>query len=315
MPQSGDELTPFKCNYSFGPFAFSSNLELPELPALGQATGIPVSVMLGRAPLAVEAPTFQGEICSTSRSEFLLRIPEVARYYVRNGAEIIVEPEAGASPLDVRGYLLSNVFAVLCHQRRLLPLHASAVRMGDGVVAFLGNSGAGKSTLAAFLARAGNPLVADDLCLLDPEAPAAERVLPVAPWLKLWRSSLEALGQGTDGLVQTFSDEDKFRVPTGGAGLDVTRVAENVRLPLRAVVVLERGQGGVKLLPLNPVNAIAQMMRFTYQAYLLGWLGLQEEHFSSCGKGLAGASAYTCERAWTFESLPTTMERLREEFE
>jgi hypothetical protein len=191
--------------------------------------------------------------------------------------------------------------------------------MGGGVIAFLGASGAGKSTLAAFLAQADYPLVADDICLLDPAAPAEARVLPVAPWLKLWRGSLEALGHSANGLTQTFSDEDKFRVPMAHpmASASMPAAVEPGRLPLRAVVVLDRREAGsgVELATLKPVQAITQMMKFTYQAYLLDWLGLRGEHFASCGKGLEGATAYICVRDWGFDSLPAVVDRLRAEFE
>jgi hypothetical protein len=317
-----------------GPFAFFSAIELPELrPESADALrrGIPVHILLGETPSSIRSATFRGEFCTASASEFLMQIPEVGSYYVRNGAEVTVQPHPGVSLVDVRGFLLGNVFAVLCHQRRLLPLHASAVRIGDGVVAFLGASGAGKSTLAGYLSQAGYALVADDICLLDPGAAPEERVLPVAPWLKLWRASLEALGHDADGLTQTFTDEDKFRLPLNrppsrpredaGDALPLTAlplVVQDDRLPLRAVVVLARHEAGsdnkVMLIPLTPVQAIGQMMKFTYQAFLLDWLGLRGEHFASCGKALEGAKAYNCERSWGFEELPEILDRLRQEF-
>ena len=324
MPQSGEEKVPRLVTYRLGPFALFSSMDLPELPRqlnVAGAPGIPVRVVWGTVPSAILDPAFQGEYTSASASEFLVRIPEVGRYYVRNGEEIIIEPYPGAPPLDVRGFLFGNIFAVLCHQRRLLPLHASAVRMGHGVVAFLGASGAGKSTLAGFLTQAGYPLVADDICLLDPGAPVESRVLPVAPWLKLWRGSLEALGHGTDGLAQTFTDEDKFRLPVGRPG---SGAAEESKLPvllddslsLRAVVVLERAAGtGVTLTPLKPLQAIGQMMKYTYQSFLLDWLGLRGEHFAHCGKGLEGVQGFTCARSWGFEDLPQVLEVLKAEFE
>ena len=323
MPQSGEGLLPRLVPYRMGPFAFFSPIDLPELPhAVSDASshGIPVEILFGPVPGSIPAATFQSEFCTASASEFLLTVPDIARYYIRDGNSITIQPFPGAAPLDVRGFLLGNVFAILCHQRRLLPLHASAVRIGDGVVAFVGASGAGKSTLAAYLSQANYPLVADDICLLDPAALFVRRVLPVAPWLKLWRASLEALGQGTEGLTQTFTEEDKFRFPVGrqlpGTNEAMPAVSQDDRLPLRAVIVLERSsEPGARLTALAPVQAIGQMMKFTYQAFLLDWLGLRGEHFASCGKGLEGAKAYACERQWGFDSLPAVLDCLREEFD
>src|SRR6185437_15564144 len=109
-----------------------------------------------------------------------------------------------------RSYLMGSLFAVLCHQRGLLPLHASAVATGEGAIAFLGSSGAGKSSLAAFLARAGYRVLADDICVIDPTASRYRRVLPVAPWLKLWSATLDAMGEPSSGLPLVFSADEKY---------------------------------------------------------------------------------------------------------
>ena len=266
-----------------------------------------VTVTEDFVPAAIRSPTFETERCSASRSEFLLSLPGIARYYIRDGSEVVVQPEPGGDALDIRGYLLGNIFAVLCHQRRLLPLHASAVRMGDGVVAFLADSGMGKSTLAAFLGSQGYSLVADDICLLDPDASPDERVIPVAPWLKLWRNSLEALGKGEEGLTRTFHDEDKFRLPTTGYA-----AVQSGRLPLHALIVLENKSdaAGITLTALSPVQTVVEAMRFTYQQYLLEWLGVKEEHFTLCGRAIGLAKGYMCSRPWGFAHLPLLMEEL-----
>jgi hypothetical protein len=297
--------------YDFGPFSLSSDIQLPELPP-SKTAGLPVRITLGRVPETIPEPTFQSPYCIASRHELLLHIDGVASYYIGNGKKVVVQPAPDGNDLDIRGYLLGHIFAILCHQRRLLPLHASAVRMGSGAVAFLGDSGAGKSTLAAFLVARGFPLVADDVCLLDPDAPAQQRVLPVAPWLKLWRTSLEALGQPQDGLSRTFHDEDKYRVPVG----DLAMVEEQ-RLPLTALVFLKRNDDPAAktvLHPLSPAQSMVEAMRFTYQQYLLGWLGLQEEHFKRSSMAIAGAIALTCHRPWGFGQLEALAEQLEDQF-
>jgi hypothetical protein len=61
-----------------------------------------------------------------------------------------------------RGHFLGRVLATAMHFSGLLVLHGSAVRTGDGVVAFLGLKGAGKSTLALALVASGARLATDD---------------------------------------------------------------------------------------------------------------------------------------------------------
>lgn len=298
--------------YTLGPFSIISELPLPELPT-SSFQGLPVQIRIGLVPGKVFSPTFETANCAASPSEFLLNIPDIARYYIRDGAEVIIQPAAGSHELDIRGYLLSNMFAVLCHQRRLLPLHASAVKMGGGAVAFLADSGAGKSTLAGFLASRGYPLVADDICLLDPDSSADERVIPVAPWLKLWPSALEVLGHDASAFSQTFTDEDKFRVPTLASA-----AVENGRLPLNAIVILKKQAENLPpeamFCRLGAVQSLVEAMRFTYQKYLLEWLGLEKEHFARCGLAISGSQAFEWYRPWGFEELEGAVELLSSKF-
>ncbi len=88
---------------------------------------------------------------------------------------------------EVRAYLLGAVFGALCHQRGITPLHASAIDVADGCVAFVGASGAGKSTLVAALARRGHQIIADDECFLQLET--GGEVLGVA-----WHQPNSAMG-------------------------------------------------------------------------------------------------------------------------
>jgi hypothetical protein len=309
--------------YRIGPFCYQTDLSIPELP-LAQVDGCPIiRVAIGAIPDALSRPLVATEHCQAGTNELLLRIPGVAGYYVRDGQEVVVEPELAAPALDVRAYLLGNIFAALCHQRRLLPLHAGAVRTAQGVVAFLGPSGSGKSSLVAFLARRGYPVVCDDICLIDPAAPVERRVLPVAPWLKLWRSTLDALGEQADPHMRTFTEDDKYRV---------VQEEDGTPLPLAEVVILkhfERKQAGGKELKaeehlaegggpntefreLSPAQAIRSMLDLTYQAWLVHGTGQTESYFARCGKALEGVRAFDMERPWGFGAMDATLDALEE---
>ena len=80
-----------------------------------------------------------------------------------------------ASPGDaLRFRLLDYVRGVtpkLLYLRGTPVLHASACVLSEGVTAFAGPSGAGKTTTARAFAKAGRPLLAEDLLLLAPGHP------------------------------------------------------------------------------------------------------------------------------------------------
>jgi hypothetical protein len=63
--------------------------------------------------------------------------------------------------------LLGIVLALWLERRGRAVLHASAVVVGGGAVAFLGAKGGGKTTAATALVAAGHPLLVDDLLALE----------------------------------------------------------------------------------------------------------------------------------------------------
>jgi hypothetical protein len=298
--------------YVFGGITLCSEVLLPELSptALDGAPGAPVSVRLNdtAAPWPVPWP---GAVeldpdCFAAPGKYLLRIPGLAAYQVTNGTEIVIYPAPGARMLDIRAYLLGTVFMVLCQQRGLLPLHGSAVSGPAGVTAFLGRSGQGKSSLAAHLAQRGFTVVADDVCLIDP-APAGEvMVTPVAPWLKLWRSSLHNLGRNEDGLERVFSEEDKYRVPLASGAQSQ---------PIHSVIFLAPDDPSTFVTVIEEITrpeAVPLMMNLTHQAYLLEATGQREASFLRCGRVLSQARAYRLRRPWGLEHLESTVDAVQQ---
>jgi hypothetical protein len=267
----------------------------------------PVKIRLGATPASLSAPLATAESYEANDTEFLLRLPGIASYYVRDGAEIIVHKDAGAPELDIRSYLMGNLFAVLCHQRGLLPLHASAIATPRGAVAFLGASGAGKSSIAAFLARRGHRILADDICLVDPAAPRDQRVLPMAPWLKLWSATLDAMGESSRGLSRIFSDDEKYRY--------VLQQPE-APTPLAELILLERAedqaedQAEASFEALAPVHALHAVLDFTYQSWLVRATGRIDRYFLRCGQALDGVRVTRMRRPWGFEAMDATLEAL-----
>ncbi|MCA9314678.1 MAG: hypothetical protein KDB73_04235 [Planctomycetes bacterium] len=68
--------------------------------------------------------------------------------------------------------LAGTVASFLLALRGSTVLHASAVLIGERVLAFVGDSGQGKTTLAAVMCSAGATLVADDVLVVDAGPPA-----------------------------------------------------------------------------------------------------------------------------------------------
>jgi hypothetical protein len=292
--------------YLIGGITLFSEIALPELPLIQQqsATAHPVQIRLGAVASLLPGAIELDPDCFATPAQYLLNIPGVARYLVTDGREIVVDVAAAAPPLDVRGYLLGSIFVVLCQQRGLLPLHASAIAGKSGVVAFLGNSGHGKSTLAAHLAQRGFRVLADDVCLIDATEPNAAMVIPTAPWLKLWRNSLESLGREVEGLDRVFTEDDKYRMP-----LAPILTPE----PISRLVFLEANDISsltIRIEEVPRLQAIPLLMNLTHHSYLLEPTGQQEQNFLRCGRVLSQARAYRLLRPWGLTHLGSTLDVL-----
>jgi hypothetical protein len=292
--------------YRLGGMTLVSEIALPELPLIQRPDPAPHPVKLRLGSVAAHLPDAVelDPYCFATSSQYLLCVEGIGRYLVTRGEEIVVEPEAGALPPDVRACLLSTIFVVLCQQRGMLPLHASAIGTQSGVVAFLARSGQGKSTLAAQFAQRGFRVIADDVCLIDTTQPGTAMVVPTAAWLKLWRNSLDHLGKQADGLERVFSDEDKYRLPLA-TGSDPE--------PIRKLVFLE--SSGVstttpELESVSRIEALPLLMNLTHHAFLLEATGQREENFLRCSRVLSQTVAYRLFRPWGLQHLDSILDAL-----
>jgi hypothetical protein len=138
-----------------------------------------------------------------------------------------------------------------------LVIHASAVAVGDGAVAFAGQTGRGKSTLAAAFASASMPFLADDGVTLSR---GGERYLvaPNRPSFRLWQDSQHAVGARLEE-----PDEDELEKTTVDAGEHLPFQSEP--LPLRAFYFLGRGESGdVRIAPIAPQPALAELINHAF---------------------------------------------------
>src|SRR5919112_3237416 len=206
---------------------------------------------------------------STAAQEDYLYWQEVGSFLVREGREIVVDPSPGLEERMLRLFILGPVMSVLLHQQGHLLLHASAVRVSDEAVLFLGDAGWGKSTIAAALHDRGHGLVADDVTVLRLEE-GCPVVLPGFAQLKLWPEALVSLGDDPEKLPRCNPSFEKRARP-------VTREFSPNPLPIKRIYVLDKGSTP-EILPLPPQRALVELMRHTYGALDVG----SSSHFLRC---------------------------------
>ena len=259
---------------------FRSALTLPFRPLPGPPAGeADVTVRFGPTPAALPCPLDthtmkpieRGILWEAAPGAFLIHVPGLARYYVTDGRDIMVEP-SGSSDHDVRVFLTGTVIAGLLQQRGLLTFHASAVATGTGAVLFAGGSGMGKSSLLAALIERGYAALSDDVAAVKGGHDGPPTALPAFPRTRLWADALDALAWKDSPKERVREGLEKYEVP-------VKRFSPTPQ-PLRAFYILLREtcqHVRVERVPLGQV--FKRLRKYPYHRRFRYGLGQQVTHF------------------------------------
>lgn len=198
------------------------------------------------------------------------------RIHYSHGLEFYVNREATAISVhsggeigiaEVGEFLLGPVLGILLRLRGVTCLHASAVVVGDGAIAFAGPEGAGKSTTAALFVEEGHAALSDDVVTLV-EQDKTFGVLPGYPYLSLWPESSQMLrGTWQQPEIKKHS-EDKQKWALSDKGGEFRGEA----LPLGAIYLLgerSRESNAPRVEELGPQEALMCLIANTYANKLL----------------------------------------------
>lgn len=182
---------------------------IPTSPPNGESVDVVIQVAPGDSPIGnTPEPRVHDHSVECSR----IRIEAVADFEVRGGRSITVWPAAGAEERDIEIFLFGPVWATLCYQRGLLPLHASAILTDGRITAFAGRSGVGKSTTAALMHALNYQLFADDILPIDFDKNSVPGAWPYLRRLKLEKDLIVQLALTAGEPVSKRLDKDKYFV-------------------------------------------------------------------------------------------------------
>src|SRR4051812_25201168 len=196
---------PDEFDYQLFGLTVRSEIQLPELFLTTGKVDPDVTIRRASFTEVTSEPGLQAD-----RSGLVLTIPDVARYRIEGGREIVVDSGPEVPERNVRLYLLGSAFGALLHQRGLLPLHANAIEVEGKAVAFMGASGSGKSTLAAWFHDRAHRIVADDVCVLRFDELGGAMAQPGLPRLRLWDEALEATGRNAADFSRSYVGDESY---------------------------------------------------------------------------------------------------------
>jgi hypothetical protein len=259
---------------AFG-YRMASDIALPELPGVKDEDQT-ADIVIERADLSEE----WGRLAVPNRMSFvtisriMFQIADTATYCVQDGNKIIVSPMAGSDEDQIRLYILGSCMGALLFQRRILPLHGSAVEIGGKAYAFIGDSGAGKSTLASAFIHRGYPLLSDDVIAVSLAPDQTPMVTPSYPQQKLWQESLDRFGMENASYRPIFQRETKFAVPVPG-------MFYKERLPLAGVFELVKSdKETIQVDHIRSLEKLSILYCHTYRNSFISRLGLMEWHLN-----------------------------------
>lgn len=292
-------------DYQLFGLALRSTVALPELESCTPGDAPQVEIALGAIDFTKDDGSAPEPLVAT-RFGVVLTVTDVARFCISEGRKIIVEPDSAASGRNVRLFLLGSAMGVLLHQRRILPLHANAIDIEGGAVAFMGQSGAGKSTLAAAFHDSGRGILSDDVCAVTHDGTTFV-AQPGIPRLRLWRDAVERSGRAVDAYERAFDALDKYTV-----GTDLN--ARPAALPLKAIYLLERDDSGTgpEIRQLSGIAAVQALIENTYRGSFITLLGDSRVHFETCLALNRAVPVFALSRPWDADSIDATMAYVEE---
>jgi hypothetical protein len=209
---------------------------------------------------------------STLADCFVGTVEEVGRFVIRAGCEIIIDPIATVDPGQLRTILLGPIFAILLRQRGLLVLHASAVKIGDRAVAFMGGSGWGKSTLVTAFHTHGYNVLTDDVLPLQLGS-TPPLVSPAYPHFKLCPDAADSFRK-MDQLPPIFEGAQKL-------AYTFTDGFQQTPLPLHRIYVLGKGDRHA-IAEISPRPAFLELVQHTRAMISLQKPQFLADHFRLC---------------------------------
>jgi hypothetical protein len=250
-----------------------------------------IQIAPGQSPITKNA----ARVLEHSVECSLIKIENVADFEVSKGQRIRIWPAHGVTEKDIEIFLLGPVWATLCHQRGMLPLHASAIVTGERIAAFAGYSGAGKSTIAASLASLDYELVTDDILPVSFNQNSIPGAWPYLRRLKLRRDSFIPLALTPTEPVSETLDKEKYFVHPKFAADDKWSQLERLY-----VLELDPTVSHLSVDRITGAEAVRALIDQTYHFSFIVGSGRVRDHVAFCTQLASKIAVYHLRRSPSF---------------
>lgn len=262
----------------------ASEIPIPELQPCPETTDVDVNINMGKVPKDIKDAIESRANYQAGKNQLLFHMKNVGSYYIENGDQIIIEPDPNGEVKAIRLFLLGSAMGAVLFQKGIFPIHGSAVAANESCIIITGNQGVGKSTLAAAFKGKGYEILTDDVAAVSYDREGIPWVYPSYPQQKLWRDSLETMGNEVSSLSNIYGRIDKYAVT----------IQDNFcRTPKRLAGIYELRKGHCQNIEMENLSGIAKLSVIINNIYRVGFvrgLDLKEETFryaASLGKQIS----------------------------
>jgi len=294
LSQKAHLSTPASYGYTLCGWHTRSDIPLTSVPTSlrgDENIDIVIKIAPGHSPVA----NLSGRVIFEHSAECsLIRIEEVADFQVSGGRQIYVWPAAGATQKNIEIVLFGPVWAALCHQRGILPLHASAIVTSGGITAFAGHRGVGKSTTAALMGSLGYELVADDILPISFNQNSLPGAWPYLRRLKLQRDAIAELSLIPTELVSETLDNKYFVRPKSTADDNWSRLERVYLLEINPT------DSGIAIDQITGAEAVRALVDQTYHFRFIRGSSRFREHLTFCTELASKVAIYRLRRSPSF---------------
>ncbi|MCO7227300.1 hypothetical protein [Pleionea sp. CnH1-48] len=264
-----------KYRYQAFGLAIDSDIECNELSKNEGLFSETIRIQYGKVPDFLEDSNHHGARFQAKDSEIIIRVDNIAKYWIRNGNVIIVDKHAASDNQAVKLFLLGSALGALLKQKHYLVLHASVIATSRGALAFCGPSGVGKSTLTQAFIKHGFQFLSDDLCLVKEDKDGL-KVYPGYPQVKLWEDTCTAFCQPVQELKKVRQDINKYALPNTHLFCKTPRFLKHV------YILSVDPHDRLHIEDVSGPESFELIRKNTYRFQFLKGMGLQSIHFKLC---------------------------------
>lgn len=280
---------------------FHSDIALPELAPCAPG---PVDVRIRLTQdLGIDTARLSPRLFHTIADDaHLMVLPDIGRFLMRGGTEILVQPIGACEPGLLRLYLIGSAMGMIFHQRGQLVMHGAGVVAHGRASLFVGESGAGKSTLSAHLGAAGHAILADDTVPLV-ERDGRFQAWPGSRVFKLWRDALDGLRSAPRTVEPVGNRVEKYYASNPG-------IPDDRPYEVAEIIELVRSDGPAMLEPVTGLAALKIVSANAYRPEFVTLLGREAPHFRLVAALAGSVRVLRLHRPWDAARLSETIDLL-----